>query len=111
MNIAHTIFNLLSLTFCLGTASSVLIHDTNVDKAMVTAVTNHAQHMTNPIAKPGNDPHTHSERTSLHQAIRDLNASQPRVQPRNQDEKHYAQSKPSARGHHPFDNYTLPVVS
>lgn len=111
MNIVNTIINLLSLTFCLGTASSVVIHDTNIDKAMLTAVTSRTQVVDAPVMRPGNDPHTHSERVSLHQAIRDLNASQPRVQPRNQDEKHYIQSKPSARGHHPFDNYTLPAVN
>ena len=110
MNLAQTIVNLLSITFCLGTASSVLLHDTNADKAALTAVANRVQHIENPVAKLGNDPHTHSERGSLHQAIRDLNASQPRVQPRNQGDKKYVQSK-STRGHHPFGDVMLPMVS
>lgn len=110
MNLAQTIVNLLSITFCLGTAGSVFVHDTNVDKAALTAVANRVQHIENPVAKPGNDPHTHSDRGSLHQAIRDLNASQPRTQPRNQQDKKYVQNK-LPRGHHPFDNYTLPIVS
>lgn len=110
MNIAHIIVKLASVALSVSTIVSVLLHDTNLDKAMVTQASKEAGVHT-PVAKPGNMPHTHSERSSLHQAIRDLNASQPRVQPRGQSDKKYVQSKPTARGHHPFDNYTLPVVS
>ncbi len=110
MNLAQTIINLLSITFCVSTAGSVLLHDTNADKAALTAVANRVRTAENPVKQPGSMPHTHSERGSLHQAIRDLNTAQPRVQPRNQQDKKYVQNK-LPRGHHPFDNYTLPVVS
>lgn len=110
MNIVKTIINLLSLTFCLSTAGSIIVHDTNVDKALITGVTSRAATIENVVARPGNDPHTHSERASLYQAVRDLHSSQPRVRPRNQEDKSYIRAKPSARGHHPFDNYTLPYV-
>lgn len=110
MNIANTIINLLSLTFCLGTAGSIAIHDTNVDKALITGVASRVATMENVVSRPGNDPHTHSERSSLYQAVRDIHSSQPRVQPRNQEERSYVKGKPSARGHHPFDNYSLPMV-
>ncbi len=110
MNSIPTILNFLALTLSLGTASSVLVHDTNIDKAMVTALAAQTASITGP-AKLGNDPHTHSERGSLYQAIRSLNSSQPRTQPRGQEDRKYVQAKPTARGHHPFDNYTLPLVS
>jgi hypothetical protein len=108
MNIGQLLFNLTTFTVSAAAAVSVLVHDTNVDKAALVAVADRADV---PIAevKIGNKPHTHSDRNSLHQAIRDINASQPRTQPRNQQDKKYQQSKPTARGHHPFDNYTLPV--
>ena len=102
----QTLTHLFALALSLSTASGVLIHDTNVDKAVTKAVSQHAD----TSVTVGNMPHTHSERGSLHQAIRDLNASQPRTQPRSQEDRKYVQAKPSARGHHPFDNYTLPLV-
>ena len=106
MIITQTLTHFLALALSLSTAGGLLLHDTNVDKAMVKAVSQHAD-----VTAPGAMPHTHSERSSLHQAIRDLNASQPRTQPRGQEDRKYVQAKPSARGHHPFDNYTLPLVN
>lgn len=110
MNILQAAINLLTLGLSVSTAGSMLVHDTNFDKAMITAVTAKSPATNVVVSTPGNDPHTHSERGSLHQAIRDLNASQPRIQPRSQDRGKYVQAKPTARGHHPFDNYTLPLV-
>lgn len=103
---AQTLTHFFAIALSLCTASGVLLHDTNVDKAMVKAVSQQAE----AVMSPGNMPHTNSERNSLHQAIRDLNASQPRTKPRGQEDRKYVQAKPSARGHHPFDNYTLPLV-
>lgn len=110
MNIIPTIFNLLALSFSLGTASSVLVHDTNIDKAMITALSSETANTSTGSAKPGNDPHTHSERMSLYQAIRSINSSQPKTQPRSQDDRRHVQEKPVTPGHHPFDNYSLPVI-
>lgn len=96
--------------FGFGLIGGLLLHDTNLDKAAATALAVRAE-LEQQTMKPGNMPHTHSERGSLYQAIRSIHASQPRTQPRTQDDKKYVQAKPSARGHHPFDNYTLPFVS
>lgn len=108
MNTAQTLFNTIAVAFSLSTATSLLLHDTNLDKAMVKAITPVVSSTT-----PGSDPHTHSERTSLYQAVRDLHRGQHRTQPRviMQGERKYVLAKPSARGHHAFDNYSLPVVS
>lgn len=111
MNISSIITQTLSAVFCLGIVGSLVLHDTNIDKATLVAADNRIEWFSAPVTRPGNMPHTHSERASLYQAIRDLHSSQPRTQPRSQYEKKYVQSKPSARGHHPFDNYSLPVVS
>lgn len=105
----HTFTHLFAIALSLSTASGVLIHDTNIDKVVLKAMSQHEDTVVTSIN--AKIPHTHSERGSLHQAIRDLNASQPRTQPRGQEDRKYVQAKPSARGHHPFDNYTLPMVS
>ncbi len=111
MHVASTIINLLAISFSVGTASSVLLHDTNIDKAMVAALSVETANTGANFSKIGNDPHTHSERTSLYQAVRTIHSSQPRTQAKGQDDRRYIQAKPSACGHHPFDNYTLPVVA
>ncbi len=110
MNLAQNTIHFFSLALCLVTAGSVFLHDTNVDKAAMAAVTTHPEDIEKPVIQISSKPHTHSERGSLYQAIRDLNASQPRVQPRNHTDKRYAQSKAS-RGHHPFGDVMLPKVS
>ena len=107
-----TLLNIATIAFGLGTAGAVLVHDTSIDKAMVTAITvKSIDTGGSGTLSLGSNPHTHSERSSLFQAVRDLNASQPRTRPRGSDDRKYIQAKPSARGHHPFDNYTLPILS
>lgn len=98
----------LSVMVSLLTMTGVTVHDTNVDKAVTTAIYQSYASPTGQV-KLGNDPHTHSERGSLSQAVRDLKTSNPRIQPRNDEKKHMMQ-KHAARGHHPFDNYNLPLV-
>lgn len=110
--IVSTLLNLAAVAFGISTAGAVLVHDTSLDKAMVTAIAvKSIDAGTSNTNSLGTSPHTHSERSSLFQAVRDLNASQPRTQPRGNDDRKYIQAKPSARGHHPFDNYTLPILS
>ena len=99
----------LSALVSLMTMTGVTVHDTNVDKAVTTALYQTHVSAVDGSVKLGNDPHTHSERGSLSQAVRDLKTSHPRIQPRNEDKKHLMQ-KHAAKGHHPFDNYTLPIV-
>lgn len=88
MNIAPTIINSLILALSLGTVGSILVHDTNVDKATMVALAARMDSEAG-VAQPGNMPHTHSERNSLYQAVRDIHSSQPRTQPRNTEDERY----------------------
>lgn len=106
----QVLLNPLSMLISVMTMTGVTVHDTNVDKAVTTAIYQAQVSSSNDgPTKIGNDPHTHSERGSLSQAVRDLKTSHPRIQPRNDEKKHLLQ-KHAVRGHHPFDNYTLPIV-
>ena len=109
---AYLINPLLAL-MSLGTATGVLLHDTRIDKATVTALALPAAVVSldgsSKFAGISSDLHTHAERTSLSQAIHDLKGQMPRTLPRNEDKKH-ALPKFVAKGHHAFDNYTLPIV-
>ena len=104
----------LLIFLSLSTAAGVLIHDTRLDKATVTA-------MALPVALAGLDssygklgdlsgtPHTHTERASLSQLVHDLRGQMPRIMPRENNKKHVL-PRYVARGHHAFDNYNLPIV-
>jgi hypothetical protein len=97
----------------LSTATGVLLHDTRIDKATVTALALPAAVVSldgsSKLAGISGDLHTHTERTSLSQAVHDLKGQTPRILPRNEDKKHTL-PKFVARGHHAFDNYNLPIV-
>lgn len=97
----------------LSTSFGIVLHDTRIDKATVSALAlpsiMASVDTANKLAALGGDAHTHVERGSLAQAVHDLKAQNPRIQPRNETKKH-ALPKYVARGHHAFDNYNLPVV-
>lgn len=87
----------LSILLSLSTASGVLIHDTKIDKATAAAIAPLAVVANYEAAdkfKMSGDPHTHSERSSLSQAVRDLKQQNPRLLPRAiEDRKHIVQRK------------------
>ncbi len=107
------LFNPLSILISISTLTGVVLHDTQFDKLTVrllavpavVATVEGSQVLTT------NNLHTHVERASLSSTIRSLNASSPRIQPRNNDEKKHLLQKNVARGHHAFDNYNLPVIA
>lgn len=107
------IINVLALLTSLVTASSVFLHDTHLDKAAMAATALPAATVT--YEEQGNkmlsfgDAHTHVERISFTQAIKDFSTGNPQVQPRNEDKKYLMQNR-VAKGHHAFDNYNLPLV-
>lgn len=106
-----TIINQFAIMLSLSTATGVVIHDTKVDKAFVSTVYSSAASKT---AAPTNlvkmnDLHTHVERGSIAQFVHEMKSSAPRINPRDDVKKHMTQ-KHVVRGHHPFDNYNLPIV-
>lgn len=93
------LINPIPLILTLSTAFGVLVHDTQIDKATATAMTmpiTIVAYGAADIALKLNDPHVHSERAPLSEGVRDLKASQPRVQPRNGDDKKYVTQKKSS---------------
>lgn len=104
----------LSVLLSLSTATGVLVHDTGVDKAVMTAAALPAvvagYELSNKSIKLGGTDHTHTERGSLAQAVRDVKSQNPRVQPRGSEDKKHLMQKFAPRGHHAFDNYNLPIV-
>lgn len=107
------IINTTALFVSLLTASSVFLHDTRIDKATIAAVS--VPDVAAMYQEQGNkllhaaDAHTHVERVSFSQTVKDFSSGSPRVQPRNEDKK-YATPNRVGKGHHAFDNYNLPIV-
>lgn len=104
--------NITAIIMSFLTASGILLHDTRIDKAATTAMTN-----PNPIAILSDsmstdrvmnwEGHSNEERVSFTQAVRDLEGVTPRLQPRGEEKKHLLPSR-VVKGHQPFDNYNLP---
>jgi hypothetical protein len=106
------IVNSLALLLSLVTAGSVFVHDTRIDKAAMAATSlplPTAYEESSASRLLSGEAHTHVERVTVSQAVRDFSSGSPRIQPRNDDKKHLMQSR-VARGHHAFDNYNLPIV-
>jgi hypothetical protein len=113
-NIVHMISNFTNaivVFFSLITASSVFVHDARMDKVAATAATLPSSLVSydpgSKLTSQTNDSHVSTERSSLSQAVRDLQSAMPRIQPRMEDKKHLMQVH-VMRGHHPFDGYHLP---
>ena len=101
-----TLFNSLIALLSFSTAMGVLVHDMHLDAATAAfatpAVTNNNDQAKTTLSI---DPHTHPER---HSFSRLFGQHAPSIQPR-ADKKHLLQ-KNATKGHHPFDNYNLPMV-
>lgn len=106
MTNATTLQTALISSLIAGASLGMLIHDTSVDKATVTALTAPTLIAITTV-QLGGDPHTHSERGSLYQAIRELRLSQPRMQPQWLTDRKHTQTRPSTSGHYPFDDESL----
>lgn len=112
---SSALINPLSVMISLSTMFGVVVHDTKIDQLTATMIAvpvivatyegAGAMHVLQ-----SSNPHTHSEQLSLSQAVRNLAMQAPRIQPRSDEKKHLLQ-KNVMRGHHPFDNYNLPVLT
>ncbi|OYW85195.1 hypothetical protein B7Z17_02750 [Candidatus Saccharibacteria bacterium 32-49-10] len=83
------IINPLLAVVSLFTATGVVLHDTQLDKATVTAFNSSAV-VTNDAGLATfqkGDPHTHTDRASLAESLRSLKSANPRMQPRRDDER------------------------
>ena len=106
-----TLLTPISIALSLSTATGVLLHDTKLDKAVSLAPALSANlDSADRSVKLIGDAHTHTERGSLAQAVRDMKTQNPRVQPRNTEDKKYLMQKNTPRGTHPFDRYNTPLV-
>lgn len=109
----HSISTLsqLAIGLSLTTALGVFVHDTKLDQATMKLLAppaiNHPDGAAR-SAKLAGDPHTHSERGSLSQAVRDVKGAHPRVQPRD-DHKKFLLQKRVTKGVFAFDGYYMPL--
>jgi hypothetical protein len=107
------LINQLSVILTLSTTFGILVHDTKFDQfttALLAMPAVVASYEGAHSAIKMSDPHTHVERVSISQFGHSMAFDNPRVQPRN-DNKKYRLEKQVVKGHHPFDNYNLPVIA
>lgn len=110
----NLIINPLAVAISVSTALGIFVHDTKIDKFTMTALALPAivasYDASTKLAHMAPDLHTHAERTSISQAVNDLRAQNPRVQPRHNDDKKHLLQRHASRGHFAFDTYNLPIA-
>jgi len=109
----NILINPLIILATLSTASSVLIHDLRLDKMAVTALTAPSsapsyEANSNKLVNFSTEAHTHTERHSLSQVVNDLKTPNPRLQPRNSEDRKHLSQKHVPKGEHAFDGYNIP---
>lgn len=106
--------NSFAIGLSVSTALGIFVHDTKIDKFTLTALALPAAvagyEASAKLAHLSPDLHTHAERTSIAQAVHDLRAQNPRIQPRHNDDKKHLLQRHAARGHFSFDTYNVPLV-
>ncbi len=103
-------FKITVILVSLATATGVLFHDARVDKLMsiLLSMPFTSSYEANPRAISFNDFHTHSEQVSFNESVRSATQTLG-IQPRSNEDKKYLLQKHTAKGHHFFDNYNLPM--
>ncbi len=108
MNSINIIFTQLIALLSLVTASGVLIHDTNLDKAFASAlhkpISKDMNTDTNANFRAGSQPHTHAE----HLSVAKNRGDSAKVLPRDRDRKR-TEIKRASRGYH-GNNYCMPLA-
>jgi hypothetical protein len=106
------LFQQIIIGFVLTTTFGVLVHDTKIDQAtglaLAIPVALGGYELSTQIPKLSSEGHTHVEKVSLSNAVRDLQGGTPRVQPRDDHKRFYLQ-KHVVKGVHAFDGYYMPL--
>lgn len=110
-----TTINSLAIFLSLSTATGILVHDTKVDKATVTALNApQLESKADMGAKSTSltpEVHAHVKKISVARSLLETRTlDNPRTQARISEDKKYQLPKNVVRGHHAFDNYNLPIV-
>jgi hypothetical protein len=101
----------LSIFLSLTTATGVVVHDTRIDRATMTALSVPSAVASaqgnSKLVNYATDSHTHVERHTLSSS--ELKSDSPRINPRsNADRKHVLQKR-MGLGPDPLDSYLLPL--
>ena len=110
MNLIKQLFTALGMAVSLTTAYGVLLHDTNIDKAVLSTIglshqTTQADGGASHPKLPESTPHTHPHHAQLTEILRNAQA-RPRHLPRQSDRRHLYQ-KQVARGQHTLDGHHI----
>lgn len=113
MNTLQQIITQFTMLVSLMTACGVLMHDTNIDKAFVSAFNavdlHDVTHDDGGKTKVGSSPHTHPEHISLSSVVREGEAH-PRTNPRPDERKYTVTKRRTHGGNNEFDGHRLCIA-
>lgn len=114
MNIQKSILTkYTSVMVALLTLFGIALHDTKVDRMTTIAIALPvlAVYEGSQLLMSTDGSHTHAEKVSvLKTALRNTSLL-PQRQTRQNEDKDYRSGRGVPKGHHPFDNYSLPMVA
>ncbi len=109
--------NLLPTAITLMIVFGIALHDTKLDNitkmalAIPIFVVTYESANILALAGLGGDAHTHVERVSVERTASKATSWTPSLGSRKDQDMKYRLNNSVQRGHHPFDNYNLPVFS
>lgn len=111
----QSLINRLSIAIAVMTFLGIALHDTKIDKftamAIAVPVVMAAYESAHFLHALGGEGHTHVEKISVEKTVSKNTSWTPRLQTRQFEDKKYRLSNNVQKGHHPFDNYNLPVIA
>ncbi len=120
MTILTRLFQVFIALLSLTTATGVLVHDTHVDIVATNVIgrsplASYAESQEAALREPATEiraQHVHVDYNPANGGFLSQFVYQsPSIPPRGQDQKRHLLQEVQTRGHHPFDNYNLPVIS
>jgi len=109
----QTVTKYASLMVAAMTFVSVAVHDTKIDKMTTIAIALPvlAVYESAHLLMSTDGSHTHVEKVSVLKTALKNTSLLPQRQTRQNEDKGYRLGRGVPKGHHPFDNYNLPVVA
>lgn len=111
----QSLINRLSITIAVMTFFGIALHDTKIDKftamAIAVPVVMAAYESAHLLHALGGESHTHVDRISVEKTASKNTSMPPQLGARRFKDKKCHLDTNELKGHHPFDNYSLPITA
>lgn len=97
------------------TVAGITLHDTKIDTftmfALAVPIAAVTYEGAGALMLLNGDAHTHVERASVERTASKYTSLNPLLPPRRENDRRCSSQRSVPKGHHPFDNYNLPIAT